>query len=106
MKKLLAALIFVGGIWSSGLAADNGTIANRNLNTAAGQVERIAEISARVEQIREIDRRSVSKSEWKEIREELKKYKKELKEMKAQQPYIYISLTALLLIIIIILLIA
>ena len=89
---------------SSGLAADSEGITNRN--TAAAQAERISKISARVEQIREIDRQSVSKSEWQEIRKELKKYKKELKAMKAEQPYIYISLTVLLLIIIIILLIA
>lgn len=104
MKKLLVVLIFAGGMMSAGLAADSEAINKRN--TAAAQAERISEISARVEQIKEIDRNSVSKTEWQEIREELKKYKKELKAMKAEQPYIYISLTVLLLIIIIILLIA
>jgi uncharacterized protein YhaN len=106
MKKLFAVLVLVGGMWSANLASGVEMNTSRNANTATAQAERIAEISARVEKIKEIDKRSVGKSEWQEIRKELKNYKKELKDMKAQAPYIYISLTALLLIIIIILLIA
>lgn len=101
MKKLLAAIVLIGGMLSSGLASSHEIVTAHN--TAAAQAERIAQISARVETIKEIDRKSVAKSEWQEIRKELRNYKKELKEMKAQQPYIYISLTALLIIIILIL---
>lgn len=104
MKKLFAALLLIGGMWSSGLAAGNEALSTRNMNTAAAQAERIAEISARVEVIKEIDRKSVTNNEWTEIKKELREYKKELKAIKAAQPYIYISLTALLLIILLIIL--
>ena len=106
MKKLLAAIILVGGMFSASLASGTEATGTRNLTTAAAQAERIAEISARVNEIKEIDRNSVSNAEWKEIKKELKKYKKELKEIKAKEPYIYISLTVLLLVIILIILIA
>ena len=104
MKKIFAAFVLIGGLLTSGLASGNESLAVNTTITAAAQAERIAEISARVEVIKSIDKNSVSNREWQQIRKELKEYKKELKAMKAAEPYIYISLTALLIIILLIIL--
>ena len=66
--------------------------------------QRVLEIKDRLETIYAIDRSALTKDERVELRSELKGLKEEVKQINAQQPVIYISLTALLIIILLIIL--
>ncbi len=71
---------------------------------SAAEQERVLEIKAQLEQIYNTDRSTLSKEERREMRAELKELKEEVNVINAQQPVIYISLTALLIIILLIIL--
>jgi hypothetical protein len=66
--------------------------------------QRVLEVKDRLEAIQATDRSEMSREERKELRTEWKELKKEVNEINAQQPVIYISLTALLIIVLLIIL--
>jgi hypothetical protein len=66
--------------------------------------QRVLEIKDRLEAIQNADRKSMTKEERKEMRSEMKELTKEVKQINAARPVIYISASALLIIILLIIL--
>jgi hypothetical protein len=102
MKKTL--LVFFLLITGSMAMADSGDKSDVNKNkielTEAQQV-RLAEMEARVEEIKALDFMSMSKNERKDIREELKEMKA---EARATGNGVYISVGAIIVVLLLIIL--
>lgn len=97
MKTKIQMLVMV--LMLSGLSF-NTKAAEKNTTEQAQQV-RVMEIKQRVEEIRAMDIASMSATERKAMKHELKDMNKELRHM---EPYVVISVGALLLIIILLIL--
>ncbi|MDQ3101393.1 MAG: hypothetical protein M3R08_08395 [Bacteroidota bacterium] len=68
------------------------------------QQQHVLEVQERLETLYNIDRSQLTREERRDMRLELKELKKEVNDINAQQPVIYISLTLLLVIVILVLL--
>ena len=111
LQRSIAAAITAGVIGLSGAPAmADAPVKEIKINQenfeklSAAEQQRVLEIKDRLETIHAIDRSALSKQERVELRSELKGLKEEVKAINAQQPVIYISLTALLIIVLLIIL--
>ena len=101
MKKLMyIAFSFIMLLSTTGMAS--ATEKNDKALTAEQQVK-LEQLTTRVEQIRNMDKSSLSRAEKKALRTELKQMKKEANAI--SNGGIYLSVTALLVIIIVLLII-
>lgn len=102
MKKISLFLLFALFFTSAeGVLAREGKPTNNKELTAEQQV-RLNEITRRVEEIKAMDLKSLSRSDRKELKNELLKLKKEAKVMKGG---VYLSVGAIIIIILVLILI-
>jgi hypothetical protein len=94
----LAILLTLASVSNRAFAADN--VATDK--TAAANTERMEQIRSRLEEIKHMDRSSLTREERKELRREVKGYRKEAKSMGGG---IYLSAGAIIIIILVLILI-
>jgi hypothetical protein len=92
-KKLLNVLFIVMLVGGSSTAASSSDLLQRS--SAESAAERSAVLMARLERIKEFDQASLSRTEKRMLRSEVKEVEKELKEMGGG---VYISVGAIIII--------
>ncbi len=107
--KLKASVLLLGILLtisvSNSYAApveNNNPTTEKVINLTDGQKARLEEISARVKEIKEMDKSSLSRAERKALKKELRSMNKESKEMKGG---VYLSVGAIIIIILLLILI-
>ncbi len=112
LQRSLIALLATTVLAFSSMAANDDPLPGKVVTIDQERFEKLSEeeqrhvldVKQRLERVYQTDRTSLTAEERRELRSELKELKREMKDINARGPMIYVSVTLLLVIVILVLL--